>query len=79
MAGPITWKEPVLIKEAVGLSREVRDVTTALRVIDRWEPRRRWRRSVDILIQVNLENKTAEEGRKAFVEAAREAGALIER
>ncbi|MBD9544282.1 DUF982 domain-containing protein [Ensifer sp. ENS04] len=79
MVGPITWKEPVLIKEAVGLTHEVRNLDAAFRVIDTFPVTRLWRRSVDIMIQVNLGNKTAEEGREAFVKAAREAGKLIER
>lgn len=71
------WKEPVLIRERTGLSREVRTVDDALRVIDWWPVTPRWQRSVDILIQAQLGNRTAEEARKAFVDAAREAKALI--
>ncbi|MDE4591130.1 DUF982 domain-containing protein [Sinorhizobium meliloti] len=72
-----TWREPVQIKERPGITRMVKSVDEALQVIDWWPVTRRWQRSVDILIQAQLGNKTPEEGRKAFVEAAREAKALI--
>ncbi len=71
------WAEPVLIKERAGLTGEIRTASAALRVIDWWSVTPRWQRSVDILIQAQLGNKTAEEARKAFVAAAKEAGALI--
>lgn len=71
------WREPVRIREKPGVIHEVTNVETALRVIDWWKPTRKWHRSVDVLIQVQMGNATVEEGRAAFVAAAREAGALI--
>ena len=76
---PKMWKEPVLIKEEIGLIAEVKRIDSALRLIDRWPVTRRWRRAVDMMIQVNLDNEDPEKARRAFVEAAREAGVLVER
>lgn len=76
---PKMWKEPVLIKEEIGLTAEVKRIDSALRLIDRWPVTRRWRRAVDMMIQVNLGNEDPEKARRLFVEAAREARVLIER
>lgn len=67
-----------MIKERVGLTHEVRNLDAAFRVMNTFPVTKLWQRSIDKMIQVSYGNEPPEEGRRAFVSAAREAGKLIE-
>jgi sirohydrochlorin ferrochelatase len=62
------------------VTREVRDVATASHIHLSWPGRgKAWRRAAETLADALRGEATPEKARAAFVEAAREAEALVER
>jgi hypothetical protein len=76
-------KPPVFVRERSGtrtVTREVRDVATASMMHLAWPSRgKAWRRAAEVLSDALRGEATPEVAREVFVEAAREAGVLVDR